>query len=545
MKVGRTIATQSAEHETTSPMSQPVTSADDRGRRRAIITGVALLVVLVGGAALYLYADRLIERRLRPATIELLEKRFDGAVELASVRATVVPSLGVRGEGLVVRHQGRTDIPPLISIRAFTISSSVLRLWRRDLDRVHLDGLEIIIPPRRGEDMPALTRSDDADADDDGPDVFIGEILTENSLLTIMPKETGKQPRVFQLRRLRFEDFQFARPTPFEAELTNPTPEGEIAVVGAFGPWHGEQPGLTPIEGNFTFDADLGTINGIGGDLRAEGVFSGPLDYIRTSGKTRTEGFHLSSGSAKFPLVVDYDAIVDGTNGDTRLERVEGTLGRSRVSARGAIVHVEGRKGRRITLDTSTTDGRIEDFIRLTTRVPSSPLTGAVTVKAKLDIPPGEPEVIERMTLDGTFALAAARFTSDEVQDRVDELSRRGRGTPKDDSIDDVASNMRGSFRMSDGRMTLRSLSFSVQGAEVRLAGSYDVASEALDFAGTLRLQARMSKTQTGWKSFVLRLFDPLFDGDGAGTVLPITVSGTRDEPEFKVDVKKALLPGK
>ena len=234
--------------------------------------------------------------------------------------------------------------------------------------------------------MPTLASSKAATPDDE-PDVFIRELVTEASLLTIMPKREGKRPRVFQLRRLRFTDLEFSKPTPFEAALTNPTPEGEIAVVGAFGPWNGEEPSLTPIEGSFLFDADLGTIKGIGGTMHAEGTFNGPLEYIRTTGKTSTAGFHLSSGGATFPLFVYYEAIVDGTNGDTTLETVEGRLGESRISARGAIVGVDGVKGRRITLDTDTREGRLEDFVKLTTRVQESPMTGLVNVRRQARYP--------------------------------------------------------------------------------------------------------------------------------------------------------------
>jgi len=506
---------------------------------------MVLVTVLAATAAtgvmLYIYAGRLIEQRLRPATIELLERRFDSQVELARLTVAFTPTLSIRGEGLTLRHEGRTDIPPVITIRSFTISSSLKELWSRHIDRVHLEGLEIMIPPRRGKDMPKLARASDH-ASDDSPDVYIHELVTEESLLTIMPKRAGKRPRVFQLRRLRFTDLQFSRQTPFEAAISNPTPEGEIAVVGAFGPWNGEEPSLTPIEGSFLFDADLATIKGIGGALHAEGTFAGPLEYIRTSGKTQTQGFHLSSGGAEFPLFVYYEAIVDGTNGDTTLETVEGMLGSSKITARGAIIGVEGVKGRRVTLETTTTGARLEDLVMLTTRVPSSPMTGLVNVRAKLDILPGEAEVIERLDLDGTFNVQAARFTSRAIQNRVDELSRRGRGRPKDEAIDDVASNLRGSFRLRDARMTLRALSFRVRGAEVRLAGNYGINSERLDFRGTLRLQARASQTQTGWRSLVLKVFDPFLDGEGAGTVLPISVTGTRDHPKFGADIKQALL---
>jgi hypothetical protein len=299
---------------------------------------------------------------------------------------------------------------------------------------------------------------------------------------------------------------------------------------------------LTPIEGSFLFDADLGTIRGIGGALHAEGTFAGPLEYIRTSGRTRTEGFHLSTGGAKFPLLVDYDAIVDGTDGDTLLVRVEGRLGESHIKAKGAILGLAGAPGRRITLDTTTTGGRLEDFIKLTTRVQRSPMTGRVDAKARLDIPPGEAEVIDRMDLDGTFQVQRVLFRSETIQDRIDELSRRGRGRPADKSVEDVASNFRGAFRLKGGQMTLRSLAFRVEGAEVRLSGDYGVKSGELDFRGTLRLQARASRTQTGWRSIVLRVFDPLFDGEGAGTVLPIAITGTRDNPKFDVDIKRAIF---
>jgi hypothetical protein len=515
-------------------------------RRRWWLRGLAIAGLFAAAAAIaiYIYAEQIVERQLRPATIGLLEDRFGSKVEIARLRVRFAPSLSVRGEGLVIRYRGRTDIPPLIQVRAFTIAASARELWARRIDRVHLEGLQIVIPPRRGDDMPKLdSKASSAKDNDPGrPDVLIHELLTEDSQLSIMSKRQDKGPRVFHLRRIRFEEFQFSARVPFEAALSNPTPAGEIATMGTFGPWNADEPSLTPIDGSFLFDADLATIKGIGGALHAEGTFGGPLEYIRTSGKTHTKDFSLSTGGTKFPLTVDYNAIVDGTNGDTILERVDGRLGASHVSAKGAIVRVEGGSGRRISLDTATKGGRLEDFVKLTTRVPHSPMTGLVDVTARLEIMPGSGEVIQRMDLDGRFQVASARFTSQAIQDRIDELSRRGQGRPADRSIDDVASNLRGTFRLKDERMTLHGLNFRVQGAEVRLAGNYNVASERLDFAGTLRLQARASRTQTGWKSLVLRVFDPMLDAKDAGTVLPITITGTRDDPKFGADLKKAVL---
>lgn len=511
------------------------------------IGGLVAIVVTASLAALYYYADTLVEQHLRPAMVSLLEDRFDSAVELRSLRVSMAPTLSVRGEGLTLRKKGRSDIPPLIAIRAFTIAGSVRELWNRRIDRVHLEGLEIVVPPRRGADMPGPKPGEPAkttpsETSPGAPDAFIREIVTEASVLTIMSKQEGKRPRVFELRKIRFENFQFTQPAVFEADLTNPTPQGDVAVVGMFGPWQAGEPSSTPIDGQFRFNADLSTIKGIGGALRAEGRFAGPLDYIRSSGTTRTDDFSLSSGGGTFPLLIDYEAIVDGTNGDTQLERVEGRLGQSQIAARGAIVRVEGVNGRRITLDTTATGGRLEEFVTLTTRVKASPMTGTVNVKARLDIRPGEEEVIDRLDLAGTFEVASARFTSEAVQKRIDEMSRRGQGRPKDETIDNVASNLRGTFHMKDAQMALHPLQFNVRGAEVRLEGAYDTRREWLDFKGSLRLQARASQTQTGWKSLVLKVFDPMLDDKGAGTVLPISVTGPRSDPKFAADIKTAVL---
>jgi hypothetical protein len=502
------------------------------------IAAVPLMLALVAGIVWRVRADEMVERRLRPATIRLLEQRFNARVELADLDVRVFPTLAIEGRGLMVRHRERADVPPLISIDRFTIEGSVSEIWARHIDRVHVTGLHITIPPRRGKDMP---KPPEGSHQGDDPDVLIHELVADEGLLTITSKREGKEPRAFRLAHLRFENLQFDKATTFEASLSNPVPEGIIHTVGTFGPWQREEPSLTPISGGFRFDADLGTIDGIGGQLQAEGSFNGPLERIETEGRTKTRDFHLSTGGATFPLLVNYKAVVDGTDGDTILDSVEADLGRSHISARGAIVRQVNAPGRRITLDTKTRHGRIEDFIRLTTRVKSSPMSGDVDVDARLDIPAGKGEVIDRMNLAGSFVLARTTFTQ-SVQDRIDELSRRGQGRPQDAAVDDVASNMRGRFQLSNGTLAVKSMTFQVEGAQVRLAGNYDVNRELLNFAGELRLRAKVSQTQTGWKSIFLKLFDPLLSRDGAGTVLPITITGSKNAPKFGADIKKAVF---
>ena len=60
---------------------------------------------------------------------------------------------------------------------------------------------------------------------------------------------------------------------------------------------------------------------------------------------------------------------------------------------------------------------------------------------------------------------------------------------------------------------------------------------EKLDFAGELRMQAKLSQMVTGKKSFFLKAIDPFFEKNGSGTVFPLTVTGTREKPVVGVKV--------
>ena len=63
-----------------------------------------------------------------------------------------------------------------------------------------------------------------------------------------------------------------------------------------------------------------------------------------------------------------------------------------------------------------------------------------------------------------------------------------------------------------------------------------------MNFAGTLALDAPLSKTTTGFKSLLLKAVDPLFRGRGVGTLVPIKIAGSVEKPEFGVDVGECFV---
>jgi hypothetical protein len=96
---------------------------------------------------------------------------------------------------------------------------------------------------------------------------------------------------------------------------------------------------------------------------------------------------------------------------------------------------------------------------------------------------------------------------------------------------------LNGDFKLEKAVINFRSLTFSVPGANLDLMGKYDIGESDMDFNGHLRLQAKLSQTVTGKKSFFLKAVDPFFSKEGAGTLLPITITGKRDAPTLGVSV--------
>ena len=56
-------------------------------------------------------------------------------------------------------------------------------------------------------------------------------------------------------------------------------------------------------------------------------------------------------------------------------------------------------------------------------------------------------------------------------------------------------------------------------------------------------MDAKISQTVTGFKSLLLKIVDPLFRRNGR-TVVPLRISGTRNNPKFGVSVGRVLRRG-
>ncbi len=504
-----------------------------------IVLGVLFLLAVI----LVIYFWRFLPMN-REWVVETLEKRYQCEVELKSFNASFFPTVHIAGGGLVLKRRDRANLPPLASIRKFSVSMDWLGLLRlpRHLGQVRLDGLVIVIPPRPRQAQAKDKQKAEQQEKQEASPFVLDEVFADGATLSILPANNNKPTHVFEIHKLRMQSAGVGQPMHFQATLTNPTPVGQIQSSGRFGPWDADDPSLTPIFGNYTFSrADLSTIRGLGGTLSSHGSYEGVLSQIQVQGETDTPDFDLGISGNKLHLKTQFSAVVDGVNGDTLLQPVSAQLLGSTIIARGGVTQVAGRKGRIILLEVSAKRARMEDFLRLAVKSTTPSIVGAASVQTKFDLHPGEEEIAKRLKLDGSFTVRSAQFTNPDVEAKISSLSRRGQGKPQDIDIQNERFDMQGHFVLANSQMTFSSLSFSVPGATVQLQGTFGLLSQALDFQGTLRLQAKVSQTTTGIKSLLLKAIDPLFEGKGAGTVLPIKITGTRGEPSFQIEIGKVL----
>lgn len=509
-----------------------MSDAESRPRRRKWPYVVGILAGLLAGLAIFVSVKlRNIDDRVREWVVEQLQVKFQSDVELGELHVRLLPDVGVAGEELSIRLHNRKDLPPMFHVAKFTFNLGWTGILNapHHISGIYVENMTITIPPKgEKKDKPPAPKKK-------FPDVTIDEIVINNTDLVIVPKKAGKVPLDFDIHDLVLKSVGRDKPLDFHGELTNAKPQGEIATRGTFGPWDADEPGDTALTGTYKFtDADLGPFPGIAGTLSSTGDFKGQLNEIEVAGKTDTPNFSLDPVGHAVPLHTDFSATVDGTDGDTYLHPVKATLGKSVIVCEGSVVHVPDQ-GHLIQLNVDAPDAHIEDILALAINSDKPFMTGPAKIKAKLKIPPGKFKVLQKMILDGKVDIANANWSDPKVRDKLESLSRHAEGKPGDEDAGSSVANLNGDFKLEKAVIHFRSLTFSVPGANLDLTGDYDIGESNLDFAGHLRLQAKLSQTVTGKKSFFLKAVDPFFSKDGAGTLLPITITGKRDAPTLGV----------
>jgi hypothetical protein len=513
-------------------------------RRRWIgaIVGASAIVTLTAIAIAVSRAEPI----LRASVIETLSARFESKVELDAFHVSLVRGILVSGSGL--RIFGETDpnnhepgFQPIISVNEFRFHLGIRQFLRtpKHVDIVFVKGLQLNLPPREHRNELNNMRPQDGKMK-----IIVDRFICDQAQLIINTLRPGKLPVEFDIESLKMTRIGSGQPMHFDASLTNPKPVGHILSSGLFGPWQAESPRDTPVSGTYSFhDADLGTIKGLGGTLSSTGKYAGVLDKIVVDGSTDTPDFRIATSDRPVPLHTDFHAIVDGASGDTYLQPVKAKILSTYLLANGSIVRTIVRtndvQGHHITLDVTIDRGKIEDLLEMAVRKDPPIVTGLVRLKTKFDLPPGQPDLANRLRLSGTFQVLDTHFTNESIQQKLDSFSKRSQGKTKDTtnaSADDVRSGLEGTFALNSGVLSFSQLEFQIPGTRVDLTGTYSLDGNQIDFHGKARLDAKLSQMVSGWKSVLLKPVDPFFSKNGAGTEVPVKVTGTKSEVHFGPD---------
>ena len=531
---------------------------------RAVAAGTLVCVLALG--ILAEYVARHAEPVLRDSVVLTLEQRFHSPVELDQLHISAAEGLEVRGDGLRILYltgptqpenpQGpggqppvQPTVNPMLSIKQFRFHTSLRGLLhlRTRIETVYVEGMELHIPPHSISTTAKPEASAAAKPEASKQPTIamvVNKIVCKDAQLVIETTKPGKLPLRFDIRNLVLRDVGASQPLVYAADLIIPKPIGRVRADGHFGPWQGDDPRATPIDGDYTFDhADLGSIHGLRGTLSSTGHYAGELGYLTVDGTTETPDFALDLSGHALPLHTSFHAYVDGTTGDTTLAPVQARLRNSTFTATGAVVRVRdpanGKMGHDIALDVTMPQGRIEDLLELGMKTQPPVMRGNVAMRTKVHVPPGPQRVAEKLQLAGTLSIQGIEFSNAKWQDRVDDLSLRAQGKPQEvkvagsDGRPEVASRMSVNFVLANSMVKLSSLVYQVPGAQALLNGVYSMDGNIFEFEGHVRTDAKASQMVTGWKSALLKPFDKFLEKNGAGVQLPVAIHGVKSDVSF------------
>jgi len=494
-----------------------------RGRKATVAVSVAVLIV----AVIAILASRWWPFDQR-SIIQKLQEASDSQVQAQNFHRTYLPSPGCVLEK-VVFTRGNAE-HPLIIIDKLTIRATYTGMLRHHVSQMIADGMKVSIPEVGNGHAFSPKPSN----------ITIDEITTKDAILEFARK-SEHAPLRFDIHAISLRNVGWSGPLSYEVKMHNPDPPAEITASGKFGVWNQGDVGKTPVSGEYKLEqADLSIYGGIAGMLSSTGKFSGNLGHIDVSGKTDTPDFEVKSGGHTVDLMTEYTAYVNGTNGDTFLRRVDAYFRNTHIVADGSVAKFENDKGKTARINLSARKGRIEDLLGLFVKKSPPPMSGAVSLQAKAELPPGKAPFLSKLVLQGNFEIGGGEFPDPSTQESVDKLSAGARGEGhSDDDPETVLTDLAGRVALVNGVASFPDITFGVPGAKARLRGTYNLLNQKIDLRGQMKVDTQIANTTTGVKSLLLRVMGPFFKKrKRGGQILPVKIGGTYEKPTFGLDLQ-------
>lgn len=429
----------------------------------------------------------------------------------------------------------------ILTIDSAELEASYIGLIRtpKALRKLHTTGLRLALLA----DSPGRAVNQIFGSSGSGGALAIAEVRIDDAKIAFLSLRSGDPPFSFLIHSLTLRDVGHNKPVKYSVALRNPRPAGEIHASGEFGPVDKSNPGHTPVSGDFTFEqADLTLPGAISGLLNAKGGFRGPVTRLACTGTVDIPRFQVVGSSHPVHIAAVFEAAVDGTTGDTALNRIVAHYNETTVFASGSVASQPGRKGKTIDLNTSVNNGRVEDLLILFTNRPVPAMQGAIGFHAKFLIPPGPPGFLTRLMMDGRFDIKQARFTNPNTQTPINRLSASAEGVPKQQQREYptlATADAHGDVVDRNGIARLSNIVFQAPGIRGSLEGTFTLKQRQIDMHGILETNGKLADTTNGVKSALLKVMGPFWPKKAAIKSIPFAVTGKSSHPLFRLKLRE------
>ena len=472
--------------------------------------------------------------------IQTLEARSLRRVTIEHFRRTYFPP-GCVAEGIRFLRVKHPDRPALLTLGKLVVEGDYpsLLLCRRRLSDVRLIDLHLVVPAKEppGEPSPVMPLT----YSDSGSDISIGTITADGALLEFQSEQEKVQPLRIIVRKLALYDVRGNGPLSYRTEIYNPKPSGELSASGSWGPWNPQKPGTTAVRGEYRYrNVKLSSLPELNGTLESRGSFNGTLARIDVGGDASVSGFRIGTARRGSGVETRFEAVVDAINGDVQLNQVSARLNRSVLVFSGSVAGDGQQQGKTVNLTVHSGKGRVEDLLGLFAFENPPPMTGNITFRGNVIVPPGDMPALQRMSLKGVFGIGAGLFTDKSTEQELAKLSVSAIKGDKEEDRENpqtVLLNVKGSVEASRGTARVDRLSFDVPGAQATLSGTFSLSQYRSNMRGVLTTTGDVADATTGMKSMFLKVLTPFFKHHHQAKVVPFKLTGPLGNTVISLDL--------
>jgi hypothetical protein len=492
---------------------------------------VALLVLLLVATLAALLIARHVQPMVRSRLLQVFHERFHSPVSIDDLQVHYNGAIQVDGLGLRVQTvlNGVPGDPavPMLRVQEFHFHLGLLAALSQSprIHHVRIRGVQL--------DLPSVEATHQQQ-NDDSRSVDLEYAEVDDAHIRFAAAAPDRAPFLFDLPHLVFRGVSRSRPIRFHAVVDNGPPLGITESDGVIGPWNFDDPRQTPIQGQFQFkDKDISSVRGLRGRLTLDGRYSGTVSSLHAEGTTTDPGFGLDVSSSPVALHTRFAVTMEPAQSTVRIDRLEGSFGKSTFVCNGAAVKDRATERFRLDVQLDAPAARVEDALALGTRTAPPVLRGGLALRGRLQMSAGSETVSRKLSLDSVpFTVTGGTFSNPALQQTFDQLAERAQGNPEDATAaraSHVSAQIQGNISLRNATVRLANVRVISPGSRAELHGSYSLDGTQFALDGVVHTDAKLSHMTKGVKRVLLKPFDHLLGHSregAAGATLPIHIRG-------------------